>query len=105
DLASARRAALVLGDERYARQGQGLGERAVVARAEPLLELGEGNLLPAARHVLPRRVHDPLEHAHAVASSLLRPTYASSVRAAAPESTASRAASTPSAIESAQPAA
>src|SRR5215211_7082339 len=104
DHAGRRRAALVLGDQRYAGARERLLERALLrAVVERALELRQRGALAAARDLVARVVDDAVEDVHATESLAVRAVRASSEAAAAPESTASAAASTPSRRVSARP--
>ena len=77
----------------------------------PLGALGDRGLEPGERHALAapadlvaRVLDDPLEHAHAGASSLVMSTSRSSAAAARPSSIAASAARTPSSSDSTRPA-
>jgi hypothetical protein len=62
----------VLGDERHARAGERLAERAVVARrGQAPLELGERDGLAAAGDVLAGGVDDAIEDAQGASSRLM----------------------------------
>ena len=96
DVPGARGAALVLGDHPDARDGDGLRERAVLARSGELaLQVGLRHLALPAVDVVTGRLDDVVEHAHAGASSPVRATKRSSAAAAAPSSMAASAARAP----------